>query len=112
METLQELADTLAAFDEAAALKLARDEANPFAKVRAHSGQYDAKALAAAVATAYRSDDVWAALRFHRKMTGIDLMTWFDGLTFALWMDTERLTLSGLDDLKVRAWEWLQKPPA
>jgi hypothetical protein len=112
METLQELADTLAAFDEASALKLARDEANPFAKVRDKMGDEAAKTLAPAFATAYSPSDLFAILRFHRKMTGVDLLPWLDGSAFSLWMSADGLGFVETHDLAARAWNWLDKQPA
>lgn len=111
METLQELADTLQAFDEAQALRLARDTANPFDRVKAEAGFDSAKALATAVSVSKQFDDVWPILRFHKRMGGKDLACWLcDGPVFGLWISGEAgLEVVDFDDLRDRADAWLKQ---
>lgn len=111
METLQELADTLQSFDEAQALRLARDAANPFDRVKAEAGYDSAKALAAALSAADQFDDVWAILRFHHRMGGRELSGWLcDGPVFGLWISGEPgLEVVDFDDLRDRADAWLNR---
>jgi len=111
METLQELADTMAAIDEATCLRVLRDAADPFERVRIASGSTSAKALAAAIVAANQIDDVWPVLRFHRSMGGEDLFGYLCGSpVFAPWIQGEPgLEVVDFDSLKEKADAWLAR---
>lgn len=111
IETLQELADTLQAFDEAQALRLARDAANLFDLVMAEANFDSAKALATAVSVSKQFDDVWPVLAFHQRMGGQNLSYWLcDGPVFGLWISGEPgLEVVDFDDLRDRADAWLKQ---
>jgi len=111
METLQELADTLATIDEATRLRVLRDAVNPFERVRLAVDSLSAKALAAAIVSAHQFDDVWPVLRFHRKMGGEDLSGFFCGSpVFGPWIQGEPgLEVVDLDGLKAKAEDWLKQ---
>lgn len=81
----------------------------PFDRL-AQRSQEDAKAVALAFATSHQMTDVWAALRFHRRMSGADLTGYLIGCLFAEWQTGHDRDMSDLavSELRELAHEWLE----
>ena len=86
------------------------DVANPFLSI-AGSNREAARILACAFAVAHHLDDVFAALRMHRKCGGVDLSGYLMGCHFEDWHlpgYDHNIGPDGLPELRDMAHEFLE----
>jgi hypothetical protein len=104
METLQGLAQVMTILE-------ARDVE---ARVAARLAPFDAmgtagKPVAAAFAVAHDIAEVWAALRFHKRMGGGDYTAYLMGCHLRYWQDRDyEIGELAFVDLRGRAQDWLE----
>lgn len=78
-------------------------EENPF---RAMGNDPEARVLAHCVLSASEPDQVWAALRAARRLTGLDVAGYLDGACFVPWVDAMG-EATDLEALKTQAANYL-----
>jgi hypothetical protein len=101
METLQGLAQVLTILNEQASVPVV---ASPFEAMGAAG-----KPVATAFAVAHDIAEVWAALRFYKRMTGSDFTGCLMGCHLRYWQDRDyEINELAFLDLRERAQDWLE----